>query len=66
MSVGGSKGKWNYYSFYQKKSRNGWRPNSNSESQTAFSSVQYQANDRLGFGLEITHMDYLSTATWRA
>ena len=60
VSLGGSKGKWNYYSFYQKKSRNGWRPNSNSEAQTVFSSVQYQANDRLEFGLEITHMDYLA------
>ena len=60
VSLGGSKGKWNYYSFYQKKSRNGWRPNSNSEAQTAFSSVQYQANDRLEFGIEITHMDYLA------
>ncbi|PDH48900.1 MAG: iron(III) dicitrate transport protein FecA [Bacteroidetes bacterium MED-G21] len=60
VSLGGSKGKWNYYSFYQKKSRNGWRPNSNSEAQTAFSSVQYQANDHLGFGLEFTHMDYLA------
>ncbi len=60
VSIGGSKGKWNYYSFYQKKSRNGWRPNSISESQTAFSSVQYQANDRLGLSLEITHMDYLA------
>ena len=60
VSLGGSKGKWNYYSFYQKKSRNGWRPNSNSEAQTAFSSVQYQVNNRLEFGLEITHMDYLA------
>ena len=60
VSLGGSKGKWNYYSFYQKKSRNGWRPNSNSEAQTAFSSVQYQANENLGFGLEFTHMDYLA------
>ena len=60
VSLGGSKGKWNYYSFYQKKSRNGWRPNSNSEAQTAFSSFQYQANDHLGFGLEFTHMDYLA------
>ena len=60
VSISGSKGKWNYYSFYQKKSRNGWRPNSNSEAQTAFSSVQYQVNNRLEFGLEITHMDYLA------
>ena len=60
VSLGGSKGKWNYYSFYQKKSRNGWRPNSNSEAQTVFSSVQYKANDHLDFALEITHMDYLA------
>ena len=60
VSLGGSKGKWNYYSFYQKKSRNGWRPNSNAESQTVFSSVNYNANNRLKFGFEITHMDYLA------
>ena len=26
----------------------------------AFSSIQYKVNDRLGFGIEITHMDYLA------
>ena len=60
VSLGGSKGKWNYYSFYQKKSRNGWRPNSKSQAQTAFSSIQYKANDHLEFGIEFTHMDYLA------
>jgi len=60
VSLGGSKGKWNYYSFYQKKSREGWRPNSNTEAQTAFISTQYQANSKLKIGLEYTHMDYLA------
>jgi len=60
VSLGGSKGKWNYYSFYQKKSREGWRPNSNTEAQTAFASVEYQANSKLKLGLEYTHMDYLA------
>lgn len=60
VSLGGSKGKWNYYSFYQKKSREGWRPNSNTEAQTAFISTQYQANSKLKLGLEYTHMDYLA------
>ncbi|MCS5662678.1 MAG: TonB-dependent receptor [Flavobacteriales bacterium] len=59
-SVGGSKGKWNYYSFYQNKRRAGWRPNSNTEAQTAFMSLQYQANSKLKLGLEYTHMDYLA------
>jgi Fe(3+) dicitrate transport protein len=60
VSIGGAKGKWNYYSFYQKKSREGWRPNSNTEAQTAFISTQYQANSKLKLGLEYTHMDYLA------
>ena len=60
VSVGGTKGKWNYYSFYQKKHRAGWRPNSNMDAQTAFMSLQYQANPKLKFGLEYTHMDYLA------
>lgn len=60
VSLGGSKGKWRYYSFYQKKSRAGWRPNSNTEAQTAFISAQYQASSKLKLGLEYTHMDYLA------
>jgi len=60
LSVGGTKGKWNYYSFYQKKSREGWRPNSNTEAQTVFLSTSYQANSKLKLGFEFTHMDYLS------
>ena len=60
VSLGGTKGKWNYYSFYQKKSREGWRPNSNTEAQTFFLSTSYQANSKLKLGFEFTHMDYLS------
>ena len=60
LSIGGTKGKWNYYSFYQVKSRDGWRPNSNTEAQTFFVSTQYTANSNLKLGIEFTHMDYLS------
>ena len=60
ISIGGSKGKWNYYSFYQKKSREGWRPNSNTEAQTVFLSTTYQATSKLKLGFEFTHMDYLA------
>lgn len=60
LSIGGTKGKWNYYSFYQIKSREGWRPNSSTEAQTFFFSSEYQANSKLKIGFEFTHMDYLS------
>ena len=60
LSIGGTKGKWNYYSFYQVKRRDGWRPNSNTEAQTFFVSTQYTANSNLKLGIEFTHMDYLS------
>ena len=33
-SVGGQKGKWNYYAFYQRKQGDGWRPNSGFSSTT--------------------------------
>lgn len=60
ISLGGTKNKWNYYGFYQKKSRNGWRENSNSEAQTVFVSVKFQPNKKVKLGLEYTHMDYLA------
>ena len=60
VSIGGTKSKWNYYSFYQKKSREGWRPNSNTKAQTFFLSTYYQANTKLKLGFEFTHMDYLA------
>ena len=60
VSLGGTKGKWNYYSFYQKKSREGWRPNSITEAQTVFLSTTYQATSKLKLGFEFTHMDYLA------
>jgi Fe(3+) dicitrate transport protein len=60
VSLGGKKGKWSYYSFYQRKSREGWRPNSSIEAQSAYLSTYYQPNDKFKIGLELTHMDYLA------
>ncbi len=59
-SVGGTVGKLSYYTFVQYKRGDGWRPNSNYESKTAYADVRYQANENVKVGLQVTHMDYLA------
>lgn len=60
LSLAGSNGKWSYYSFYQRKKRDGWRPNSEIDAQTAYFSTECQINDKLRLSYEFTHMDYIS------
>ncbi|WP_158453789.1 TonB-dependent receptor [Pontibacter korlensis] len=59
-SIGGSEGKFRYYGFYQYKSGDGWRNNSEFDAHTVFSSVHYNANDKLEIGFNYTYMDYLA------
>lgn len=59
-SIGGTKGKVNYYGFYQRKQGDGWRPNSEFDQNTAFANVNLKLNSRFSIGLEYTYMDYLA------
>ncbi len=61
-SVGGTfaKSKISYYSFFQRKEGNGWRPNSRFEVNTGFSSWTFQLFKNLRLRAEYTHLDYLS------
>ena len=59
-SVGGTTGKLNYYAFYQHKRGDGWRPNSEFNSNTGYVSLSYKLRERLTIGVEYTHMDYLA------
>jgi Fe(3+) dicitrate transport protein len=59
-SIGGASGKFNYYGFYQYKRGDGWRPNSEFDVHTAYSSVNYNPNDKLKIGFDYTYMDYLA------
>lgn len=59
-SVGGTKGRANYYAFYQYRRGDGWRPNSGFEQHTAFGNLRLQLSQRLELGLEYTHMNYLA------
>jgi len=58
-SVGGTVNKLNYFGFFQHKSGNGWRPNSEFNSNTAYLSGIYRLTDRISLTLQYTHMDYL-------
>jgi Fe(3+) dicitrate transport protein len=59
-SVGGTKGKVNYYGFYQYKQSDGWRPNSDLNQHTAYASIRIDVNDRLSIKPEYTYMSYLA------
>lgn len=59
-SIGGTRKKLSYYSFYQYKRGNGWRENSEFNVNTAFASVSYQFTKKLSVTGEYTHMNYLA------
>lgn len=59
-SVGGTIKKISYYTFYQYKQGNSWRPNSGFKMHTAHASVNYQVNSRLKITGDYTYMTYLA------
>ena len=59
-SVGGTVGKVQYYTFYQHKSGDGWRPNSDFDVNTAYSNIIYKVNSKLSISFQYTFMDYLA------
>ena len=59
-SLGGTVGKVNYYTFYQYKHSEGWRPNSQQDQHNLFASVTYDFTPFLSAKLEHTHMTYLA------
>jgi Fe(3+) dicitrate transport protein len=59
-SVGGTLGKTRYYTFYQGKRGDGWRPNSGFQQHTAYISLSHDLGKRVSIGAEYTFMDYLA------
>lgn len=58
VSVGGTKDKLDYYSYYQYRRGDGWRESSGFEAHTAFARIGYQVNERLKLGFEYSYMTY--------
>ncbi|NJW53996.1 TonB-dependent receptor domain-containing protein [Salinimicrobium oceani] len=59
-SLSGTLGKFSYYTFYNHKSGNGFRPNSEYESQNAFAHLAYNFSDNTRLSFEYTWLDYLA------
>lgn len=59
-SVSGTVNKLSYYGFFQYKTGNGWRGNSNFNNYTGYANVNYQLTNKTKLGLDVTHMDYLA------
>lgn len=59
-SISGRKNKISYYSFFNYKSGNGFRPNSNFNSTNFYTYLQYKVNTRLTLSSELTYMNYLT------
>jgi Fe(3+) dicitrate transport protein len=51
-SIGGTVQKWNYSSYVQYKSTQGYRPNSDVSQVTGFAKIEYRASDKFKVGLE--------------
>lgn len=58
-SIGGQAGSLNYYVFFQHKSGNGWRPNSQFNVNMGYAAAAWDATSKLKFTVQYTHMDYL-------
>ncbi len=59
-SASGTVGKLSYYTFFQYKQGNGWRPNAHFDNYTLYSDVDYQLSEKTRIGVDITHMRYLA------
>lgn len=59
-SLGGTVGKLSYYTYFQYKTGNGWRPNSDFDVYNYYGNVNYQISKRTTIGLDITIMNYLA------
>ncbi|MES2778535.1 MAG: TonB-dependent receptor [Bacteroidota bacterium] len=59
-SLGGTiaKGRLNYYTFFNHKQGDGWRPNSGFDVNTVYGSVRYDVTEKLSFNADYTFMSY--------
>lgn len=60
VSIGGTKKKVKYYGFYQYKTGDGWRDNSQFDVHTAHANLRYAISSKMDIGFEYTFMHYLA------
>ena len=59
-SIGGTVKKVQYYTFFQHKAGDGWRPNAEFHVNTAYAAATYRPTEKLAVTVQYTYMDYLA------
>ena len=59
-SLSGTKGKFSYFTFYNYKQGDGFRPNSDFTGKNYFVNLNYQFNKKTGLHLDYTYFNYLA------
>lgn len=58
-AVGGTKGKLNYYAFYDYRHGDGWRPNASFNYHAYYLNLNYHFNSKASLSLQFSKMDYV-------
>lgn len=58
--VGGTHGKWSYYTFYKYRRGDGFRPNAGYSAHNAYARIEFRPNQKATFSAEYTFLDYLA------
>jgi len=58
-AVGGTKGRLNYYAFYDNRHGDGWRDNAEFNYHAYYVHLGYQISDKIGIKAEFSRMDYV-------
>ncbi|HLV38450.1 TonB-dependent receptor family protein, partial [Xanthomarina sp.] len=56
----GTNNKWSYYTYFNYKKGNGFRPNSEFESKNVFAHLGYQFSEKTSLTAEVTYLNYLA------
>jgi Fe(3+) dicitrate transport protein len=59
-SIGGTKGKWNYYAYFNARTSTGYRPNNTYHNFSGYAAVKYDASSKLSVKLEYSYLDYVN------
>lgn len=59
-SISGTSNKISYYTYFNYKQGNGFRPNSGFDSKNLFTQISYKPDDKNIFSAEFTYLDYLA------
>ena len=59
-SIGGTKNKWSYYGFFQRKQGEGFLPNAKFQQNTGYVSLAYQISEKSKIKFQYTRMKYLA------